>query len=139
MNFEDSDSSIEMVCFPRAWETLKTRIQVGRPYIAEGKIGDREPKNFIVQKLTLLEEGFSPDSPNFVRIRLRADLVPEKLDFKDFAVALKDCPGNSPVLLELLDEHDSCVLALQGVSVGKPSAVQLRLAEVVPSEAFEVA
>jgi DNA polymerase-3 subunit alpha len=139
MNFEDSDGSIEMVCFPRDWEILKTQVQVGRPYIAEGKMGDREPKNFLVQKLTLLEEGFSPESPGFVRIRLRADLVAEKLDFKDFAVALKDCPGHSPVLLELMDERDSCVLALQGISVGGPSAVQLRLAEVVPSEAFEVA
>ncbi|MDR2180942.1 MAG: DNA polymerase III subunit alpha [Synergistaceae bacterium] len=148
MNFEDSDSSIEMVCFPREWETLKTQVQVGCPYIAEGKTGDREPKNFIVQKLTLLEDNSSdnsssdspiPHSPAFVRIRLRADLVADKLDFKDFAVALKDCPGRSPVLLELMDERDSCVLALQGISVGKPSALQLRLAEVVPPEAFEVA
>jgi DNA polymerase-3 subunit alpha len=139
MNFEDSDSSIEMVCFPREWEALKTQIQVGCPYIAEGKIGDREPKNFIVQKLTLLGGNFSSDSPGFVRIRLRADLVSEKLNFKDFAVALKDCPGRSPVLLELMDERDSCVLALQGISVGKPDTVQLRLAEVVSPEAFEVA
>jgi hypothetical protein len=128
-----------MVCFPRDWEVLKTQVQEGCPYIAEGKIGDREPPNFIVQKLTLLEKDSSPDSPGFVRIRLRADLVSEKLDFKDFAVALKDCPGRSSVLLELMDERDSCVLALQGISVGKPDAVQLRLAEIVSPEAFEVA
>ena len=139
MNFEDSDSNIEMVCFPRDWEVLKTQVQVGRPYIAEGKIGDREPKNFIVQKLSLIEENFSSDSPEFVRIRLRADLVSEKLDFKNFAVALKDCPGRRSVLLELMDERDSCVLALQGINVGNPSALQLRLAEIVPPEAFEVA
>ncbi|MDR1977583.1 MAG: DNA polymerase III subunit alpha [Synergistaceae bacterium] len=139
MNFEDSDSNIEMVCFPRDWEVLKTQIQLGRPYIVEGKVGDREPKNFIVQKVTPLESDFFSDSPEFVRIRLRADLVSEKLDFKDFAVALKDCPGRSPVLLELMDDRDSCVLALQGISVGIPSALQVRLAEIVSPEAFEVA
>jgi DNA polymerase-3 subunit alpha len=139
MNFEDSDSNIEMVCFPRDWEALKAQVQVGRPYIAEGRMGDREPRNFIVQKLTLLEEGSFSNNPEFVRIRLRADLVAEKMDFKNFAVALKECPGKSPVLLELMDERDSCVLALQGISVGKPHTVQLRLAEVVSPETFEVA
>jgi DNA polymerase-3 subunit alpha len=138
MNFEDSDDSIEMVSFSRDWETLKGQIQVGAPYIAEGKMGDREPKNFVVQKLTRLVD-IPDDSPKLVRIRLRADLVTEELNFKDFAVALKDCPGRSPVLLELMDDHDSCVLSLQGIAVGSESDLRSRLAAVVPSAVFEVA
>jgi hypothetical protein len=111
---------------------------VGSPYIAEGKAGDREPKNFIVERLTLLEE-IDKKEPGLVRIRLRADLLPGKMDFKSVAVALKDCPGRSPVLLELTDERESCVLSLQGFGVSGADSVQARLSEVVPAEAFEVA
>ena len=137
MNLEDSDGSIEMVSFPRDWELLKGKIQIGEPYIVEGKMGDREPRNLIVQKLMPLKE-IAPGSPELVRIRLRADLVPEDLDFKDFAVALKDCPGRSPVLLELTDDRELCVLSLQGINVGAPDSLQARLTEVVPSAAFEI-
>jgi DNA polymerase-3 subunit alpha len=138
MNLEDSDGSIEMVAFPRDWEALKTQIRPGEPYLVEGKMGDREPKNFIVQKVTSLKGDFLK-GPELVRIRLRADLLAKTLDFKDFAVALKDCPGRSPVLLELMDDHDSCVLSLQGVNVGDVDSIQTRLARIVPPGAFEVA
>jgi DNA polymerase-3 subunit alpha len=138
MTLEDSDSNIEATVFPRDWEVLKGQIQTGEAYVVEGKLGDREPRNFIVQKMTPLESGFS-NSPELVRIRLRADLVAEKLDFKSFAVALKDCPGRSPVLLELADDHDSCVLSLQGVGVGTVDILQGRLAELLPPGTFEVA
>jgi hypothetical protein len=66
-------------------------------------------------------------------------LLAKNLDFKEFAVALKDCPGRSPVLLELMDDHDSCVLSLQGVNVGDVDSIQTRLASIVPPGAFEVA
>jgi DNA polymerase-3 subunit alpha len=137
INFEDSDGSVEMVSFPNSWEAVKAQIQIGKAYIAEGKMGDREPKSFILDRLTLLE-GIGGDVPELVRIRLRADALPKELSFKNFAVALKDCSGRSPVLLELADERDSCVLSLQGFNVTGADSVRERLAEVVPSGAFEV-
>jgi hypothetical protein len=127
-----------MVSFPNSWETMKAQIQVGQPYIAEGKMGDREPRSFILDRLTPLE-GIGEDVPELVRIRLRADVLPKDLNFKSFAVALKDCPGRSPVLLELTDERESCVLSLQGFKVTGADSVRTRLAEVVPPGAFEVA
>ena len=136
MNLEDSDASIEMVSFPQDWEALKSQIQVGEPYIVEGRLGDREPRNLVVQKVTRLKENL--DEPGLVRVRLRADLVAEKLNFKDFAVALKDCPGRSPVLVEFTDERDSCVLLLQGIGVSGAENLQTRLAELVPAGTFQV-
>ena len=136
MTLEDSDGGIEMVCFPRNWEIMKGQVRVGEPYIAEGKLGEREPKNFIVETLTHIDD-IDPDMPGLVRIRLRANLIPEGLDFKGFAVALKDCPGKSPVLLELTDERESCVLSLQGIRVGNTDSIRVRLDEVVPG-AFEI-
>jgi DNA polymerase-3 subunit alpha len=138
MNLEDSDSGIELKVFPKAWETLKGQVEVGAPYLVEGRLEEQEPRSFIVEKLTRLED-IPKDTPELVRIRLRADLVSEKLDVKSLAVALKDCPGRSPVLLELMDEHNSCVLSLQGLKVGGAGALQVRLAQVVPPGAFEVA
>jgi DNA polymerase-3 subunit alpha len=137
MSLEDSDGGIEVVSFPQSWETLKERIRVGEPYIVEGRLGDREPRNLIAQKVTPLSGDVG--DPSLVRVRLRADLLTEELDFKNFAVALRDCPGRSPVLLEFTDERDSCVLFLQGVHVGDVGDLQARLAEMVPAGAFEVA
>ena len=138
MNLEDSENSVEMVVFPRDWENLKAHIQAGEPYIVEGKMGDREPKNFIAQKVMPLKD-MPPGSPEFVRIRLRTDLLLEEINFKSFAKALKDCPGKSPVLLELTDERESCVLSLRELRVGDVRGVQESLAKVIPPETFEVA
>jgi len=138
MNLEDSENSIEMVAFSRDWETLKDHIQVGESYIVEGKIGDREPKNFIVQRVMPLKD-VPKDSFEIVRIYLRANLLPGEMDFKEFAKALKDCPGKSPVLLEFMDERESCVLSLREMRVGSADAVRESLADVVPPEAFDVA
>jgi DNA polymerase-3 subunit alpha len=141
INFEDSDGSVEMVCFPNSWETMKAQIQIGKPYIAEGKMGDREPRSFILDKLTPLEgsgNGGALAEPELVRVRLRADALPPDLSFKNFAVALRDCSGRSPVLLELADDRDLCVLSLRGFNVAGADPVRVRLAEIVPSGAFEV-
>ncbi|MDR1874058.1 MAG: DNA polymerase III subunit alpha [Synergistaceae bacterium] len=137
LTLEDSDGGIEMVSFPRDWEALKGQVKIGEPYIVEGTLGDREPRNLIVRKLTPLN-ALDSDDAGMVRIRLRADLVPEKLDFRDFAVALKDCAGRSSVLLELMDERDSCVLLLSEFRVNGAGPIQERLAGVVPAGAFEV-
>jgi len=138
MNLEDSENSIEMVAFSRDWETLKDHIEVGESYIVEGKVGEREPKNFIVQRVVPLKDA-PKDNFEIVRICLRTPLLPEELDFKEFAKALKDCPGKSPVLLEFVDERESCVLSLREMRVGSADAVRERLACVVPPEAFDVA
>lgn len=137
MVLEDAEESIELVCFPRDWETLKGQIVVGEPFIVEGKLGDREPKNLIINKIMRLSELTGNDG-SLVRIKLRADLLGDSLDFRDFAVALKDCPGKSNVLLELADERDSCVFLLSEFKIDAGRELQSRLAEMVPSGAFEV-
>ncbi|MDO4786089.1 MAG: DNA polymerase III subunit alpha [Fretibacterium sp.] len=137
MLLEDSNSSIEMVAFPRTWEAVKPQARLGVPCVVEGRMGDREPKNFIVERLTPLSE--AGDS-GIVRIRLRLNLVPRELNVRDFAKALRDCRGASPVLLEFLDDRDSCVVYLNDFRVDPsvPSRLETRLSEIVPLEALEV-
>ena len=134
---EDSNSSIEMVAFPRVWESVKAQVQVGAPFVVEGRMGDREPKNFIVERLTPLSEA---EDAGIVRIRLKVNLVPQALNVRDFARALRDCRGASPVLLEFQDDRDACVVYLNDFRVDPsvPGRLQSRLAEVVPLEALEV-
>lgn len=137
LTLEDSDGGIEMVSFPRDWENLKGQVRIGEPYIVEGTLGDREPKNLIVRSLTHLDAAVAGGA-GMVRIRLRADMLPDNLDFRDFAVALRDCSGKSSVLLEFMDERESCVLLLSECRVDGAGSIRERLAEVVPSGAFEV-
>ena len=134
---EDSNSSLEMVAFPKTWETLKARVKVGVPCVVEGRMGDREPRNFIVERLTPLSEA---EDAGIVRIRLKVNLVPRELNVRDFARALRDCRGISPVLLEFMDDRDACVVYLNDFRVDPslPDRLQDRLSEVVPLEALEV-
>ncbi len=135
---EDSEASMEMVVFPKTWEQVKPQIAIGTPFIAEGKMGDREPRNFIVDRLITIDDAAAREA-GLVRIRLRADLAPS-INVKEFAVALRDCRGNSPVLLELADEKESCVIYLKDFCVNSAEPVQLmdRLSMVAPSAALEV-
>ena len=74
------------------------------------------------------------------RIRLKVNLVPQALNVRDFARALRDCRGASPVLLEFQDDRDACVVYLNDFRVDPsvPGRLQSRLAEVVPLEALEI-
>ena len=134
---EDSNSSLEMVVFPKTWENIKAQVQVGLPCIVEGRMGDREPKNFIVERLTPLS---GAEDTVIVRIRLKVNLVPPELNVRDFARALRDCRGASPVLLEFQDDRDACVIFLNDFRVDPsvPDRLRTRLSEVVPLEALEV-
>ena len=135
---EDSDGSFEMVVFPRKWAEVKSCVTVGLACIVEGRMGDREPRNFIVDALTPLDEAAAKEA-GLVRIRLRTDLIGAPFNVKDFAMALRDCRGNSPVLLELADDKESCVLSLADYRVESGAAKLLeRLGEVVPLAALEV-
>ncbi|GHS98759.1 DNA-directed DNA polymerase [Synergistales bacterium] len=138
LTFEDSDANFEMVAFPKYWETLKGQISTGSPYIAEGRMGDRG--SFILDKLTPLDE-FDKKEPGMIRVRLNVDLLPETLDFKSFAVALRDCPGESPVLLEIeaSEEQSACVMSLKGFKVSDADTVRARLYEILPPAVCEVA
>ena len=100
-------------------------------------MGDREPRNFIVERLTPLSEA---NDVGIVRIRLRMGVASRELNVRDFARALRDCRGPSPVLLEFQDDRDSCVVYLNDFRVDSsvPDLLRRRLAEVVPSEALEV-
>ena len=133
---EDSESSISMVAFPRTWAKVKESARVGVPCVAEGKMDDRE--QLLLDKLTPLSD-FSEQDPQIVRIRLRVNLVPQ-FDVKNFARALRGCRGASPILLELRDDHDACVLYLNDfrVDARSPERLHERLLEAVPAEALEV-
>ena len=71
---------------------------------------------------------------------MKVNLVPPELNVRDFARALRDCRGASPVLLEFQDDRDACVVYLNDFRVDPsvPGRLQSRLAEVVPLEALEV-
>ena len=133
---EDSESSVSMVAFPRTWAKVKESARVGVPCVAEGKMDDRE--QLLLDKLTPLSD-FSEQDPQIVRIRLRVNLVPQ-FDVKNFARALRGCRGASPILLELRDDHDACVLYLNDfrVDARSPERLHERLLEAVPAEALEV-
>ena len=133
---EDSEASLSMVAFPKTWEKIRDRVQVGAVCVVEGKMDDRE--QLLIDRITPLTD-LAEKEPRLVRIRLRVNLMPA-LDVKNFARALRECKGASPVLLELRDDRDACVISLNDFRVNPSDAGRIRecLSGVVPPEALDV-
>ena len=135
MLLEDSESSIPLVAFPRTWTKIRDRAMSGSACVVEGRMDDRG--QLIVENLSLLDD-LKDQEPRLVNVALRMNLIPE-LNVKDFARALRDCRGPSPVLLGLRDDQDSCAVYLGDYRVTpSPERVRECLAAVVPEEALEV-
>ena len=138
---EDAEASVEMVAFPAVWTEIRGKSQIGSPCVVEGKMDDREQLR--VENLTPLNE-LADSLPATVRIRLRMDLMPRmaerRLDVNHLARALRECRGPAPVLLEMKDDRDLCVLYLKNFSVDPrvPARIMKELSSVVPAEALEV-
>ena len=136
MLLEDSESSVSLVAFPRTWEKIRDRALSGIPCVAEGRMDDRG--QLIVEDLKPLDD-LKGESPRVVNVTLRVNLIPD-FNVKDFAKALRDCRGSTPVLLGFRDDHDSCAMLLSGCRVDPvPERVQACLAGVLPAEAVSVA
>ena len=144
ITLEDADSSIEVVCYSKEWESIKENISIGRPCMVEGDLKtDREPVNIIARKITPVDEFV--DSPPYVRLKVILSPIVEETSvlFKKVNIALSEFPGYSPVLLEIAEDEDSTesyVIALSNEKVDPDKLPHLEalLAESLPANSFSV-
>ncbi len=137
VKIEDGKSRVEVVCFPKIWETLRGRIGPGTVCLVQGLPEEREELSVIAKEIYLPEDIERGRLAPFVRVSLFADSMKDR-PFKELLRALKTYPGKASVLLELKDDTDSVVLMLDNVRVNPDAPIESALGELLPESAFQI-
>lgn len=118
LEFEDTESRLEVVCFPKLWQTVKGILDPGKVFFARGKVQDRGGITMVAEEIIPLSEIETSQEP-FVRIRLKGETGP--MPFKALCRELKGHAGASPVIVEYIEENSVTVIRLKEIRV-KPEA-----------------
>lgn len=118
LEFEDTESRLEVVCFPKLWQSVKGILDPGKIFFARGKVQDRGGITMVADEVIPLSEIENSQEP-FVRIRLKGETGP--LPFKALCRELKGHAGTSPVIVEYFGENSMTVIRLKEIRV-KPEA-----------------
>ena len=105
LQFEDNEDNIEVVIFPNVWEEVKGTISKGMACVIEGQKSKNGNGNFVFEKLIDTENPeIIPDE--YVIVPVEVDNI-EKFDFHEFVNSVKDCGGNSKLILELKNDDET--------------------------------
>ena len=127
LEFEDTESRIEVVCFPKAWPGVKAILDPGKVFLARGKVQDRGGITIVAEEILPLSEVESSQDP-FVKIRIRSKV--KDICLKAVCRELKGHPGTCPVLVEYLDEGSIALVRLRDIKVKPEPSLSERLAEL---------
>lgn len=127
LEFEDTESRIEIVCFPKAWPAVKATLDPGKVFLARGKVQDRGGITIVAEEILPLSEVESSQDP-FVKIRVRAKV--KEICLKAVCRELKGHPGTCPVLVEYLDGGSTALVRLREIKVKPEPSLSERLAEL---------
>ena len=127
LEFEDTESRVEVVCFPKSWPAVKGLLDPGKVFFARGRVQDRGGITLVADEIIPLADIEARQEP-FVRIRLRAKA--KDLPFKALCRELKGHPGSCPVLVEYIDESSTSVIRLKDIKVKPEASLSERLVEI---------
>lgn len=127
LEFEDTESKLEVVCFPKAWPTIKGMLDPGKIFFARGRVQDRGGVTLVADEIIPLADIEHCQEP-FVKIRLRAKSG--ALPFKALCRELKGHPGSCPVLVEYFDEGSMAVVRLKDIRVKPEASLSERLVDL---------
>ena len=131
MQVEDSESSTDVVIFPDKWKTLKETLKSGQACIIEGKLDDRG--QLLLEKI-ILSENLASGGQKYINIVMDITGHTSLPDMKKFIGVLSDCKGGkSRVILEIVNEDESCVMCLKNPEVD-PAKLQQKFQEEIPAE-----
>ena len=125
LDFEDSESSVEVVLFPKQWSVYKPIIAVGSLYLIKGQ--PRQDRGLSI----LADEIFTEDDlkdklePN-VTITIDSDGLGEDF-YPGLCTLLRKNPGKSEVILKFVSSEQTVVSLLKKVSVKKSDKLSTEL------------
>ena len=146
---EDLTSQIECLLFPRVFERYGRDIPSDMPALITGKLSVREeeePKLLVDTIEPLMRDTLAPktvpeeppslaslarQSPVKLYLRMRREQMP------DFEAAIRKCPGDIPVFLNL-PEEDITLLAPRELWCGDAQDARANLIQIFPDEHVKV-
>ncbi len=113
--FEDAESQVEVVCFPKQWPNVKPLLQPGQPYVVTGTLRNEGEISLILDELEPLSE-VKARRPGAMRIRVATEGLPDDF-YGSLHAELSKFPGNQPVLLDLHMPDTQALLKIRTIKV----------------------
>ncbi len=133
LQLEDTEGSIDVVIFPKMWESLKGTLTVGEACVIEGKLDDRG--QFLPDKI-ISPEDLNAKAKRYITLSVDAEEC-RNMNLKRFVAALNGSKGNSRVILELKGEGETFCVYLGGCNIDA-ERLNDSLSKVMPSGSFSV-
>ena len=115
LDFEDSESTIEAVIFPKQWNKYKPLLNIGSLYFIKGQLKQDRGLSILADEIITEEDYKSLLTPH-VTITIEADGLGEAF-YGDLCKLLRKYPGNHEVLLKLINSEQTVVSLLRSVKV----------------------
>ena len=132
IQLEDNEQSVDVIAFPGAWQEYKDFVKIGLACIVEGRIDERG--QLIPDKIVPVN-GLEMRAQKYVNIIIN---INNNLNMKNFIRALNGCKGKAKVILELRNDEQVGVYALNNCNVD-PEKLNEALSEIMPAGSFEIA
>ncbi|MDR3353489.1 MAG: DNA polymerase III subunit alpha [Synergistaceae bacterium] len=130
---EDSESQVQVVCYPKQWPYVKPLLQEGSPYVVKGTIRSEGEPSIILDEILPLAD-VREKGTGAVRIQIRSDGLPEDF-YNSLRSELARFPGGAPVMLDLETPDARALFRMRSVKV----SMKPELAERVKSLSYGLA
>ncbi|EFQ23693.1 DNA polymerase III, alpha subunit [Aminomonas paucivorans DSM 12260] len=130
LEFEDTETKLETVCFPKLWQKVKPLLQVGKAYTFSGNVKNDGRLSLLLEEIQPSEEWGRERSP-WVRVEI-TQVDGEEGFFRALARELKGHAGSAPLLVHVEDQGSRVVLHPRSLKVCDTPALRSRLEELFP-------
>lgn len=136
LELEDSESKVEVVCFPRVWSVVRPAISLGEVLIVKGKTKEEDSRSVIAREVLPFED-YMNNTPALVRFVFSAE-KPDRSRLIKFFRDLKGYPGRSQVLLEIADSENQAMVSLNGLKIDRSAPLRDVLKKYFPENIARV-
>lgn len=134
LDFEDSDSTVEVVMFPRQWSRFKPLMAVGSLYLIKGQVRQDRGLSILADEIFTEEEFQSQLTPH-VTITVEADGLGD-LFYADMCKLLRKHPGKYEVLLKLINSEQAVLTFLKSIKVDPGGSLPEELMDFSKGRAY---
>jgi len=125
LDFEDSESTVEVVLFPKQWAHYKPVLSVGSLYVVRGQPRQDRGVSILADEIFTEDELGDKLEPN-VTITIDSDGLGEDF-YARMCMILRGNPGRSQVILKLASSEQTIVSTLKKITVKKSSKLSNEL------------
>ena len=115
IELEDTEARVEIVCFPKLWAQVKPLVQPGVVLVVKGTLDERGGTTLLAKEIRTLENT-KKELPPYVKLQI-PEAAYDTRKFRNLLREIRDYPGTSPVMLEIVGSARSAVVYVPGLKV----------------------